>query len=63
MLFRSCKNTPYIDEGNFVFICKKMSATQITPDQFIDPEIKDKWYADNNLHTMYVGEIIEVLAR
>lgn len=58
-----CKNTPYIDEGNFVFICKKMSATQITPDQFIDPEIKDKWYADNNLHTMYVGEIIEVLAR
>lgn len=58
-----CKNTPYIDEGNFVFICKKMSATHITPDQFIDSEIKDKWYADNNLHTMYVGEIIEVLAR
>ena len=58
-----CQHTPYIDEGNFVLICKKMSATSITPDQFIDPEIKDKWYADNNLHTMYIGEIVEVLAR
>ncbi len=58
-----CKDTPYIDEGNLVLVCRKMSATRITKDQFIDPEIEQKWYADGNMHTMYVGEIIEVLAR
>lgn len=56
-------DTPYIDEGNFIFICKKMSATRITEDQFIDPSIKDKWYSDGNMHTMYIGEIIDILAR
>ena len=54
---------PYIDEGNLVIVCKKMSATRITEDSFIDPEIKEKWYADGNMHTMYIGEILEVLAR
>ncbi len=54
---------PYIDEGNLVIVCKKMSATRITEDSFLDPEIKEKWYADGNMHTMYIGEILEVLAR
>lgn len=58
-----CMDTPYIDEGNFVIICRKMSATRITEDSFIEPELKEKWYADGNMHTMYVGEILEVLAR
>lgn len=35
----------------------------MTPDQFIDSSIESSWYADGNLHTMYVGEILEVLAR
>lgn len=56
-------HVPYIDEGNLVFICRKMSATPITPDQFIDPDITEQWYADGNLHTMYIGEIVEILAR
>ena len=49
------KDTPYIDEGNLVFICRKLSATKMTPDQFIDSSIESSWYADGNLHTMYVG--------
>ena len=49
--------------GNLVFICCKLSATKMTPDQFIDSSIESSWYADGNLHTMYVGEILEVLAR
>ncbi len=55
--------TPYIDEGNLVLVCRKMSATRMTEDQFIDTELKQKWYADGDMHTMYIGEIIEVLAR
>lgn len=40
-----------------------MSATRITDDSFLDPEIADKWYKDGDMHTMYVGQIIDVLAR
>ncbi|MDD6192590.1 MAG: flavin reductase, partial [Lachnospiraceae bacterium] len=57
------KDVPIIDEAKFVLICRKLSATPITADQFIDPTIKDTWYKDNDMHTMYVGEILEVLAR
>jgi len=54
---------PYIDEGNFVLTCKKMSATFIDAKDFIDSSIKDNWYKDGDMHTMYVGEIREILAR
>lgn len=57
------KDVPIIDEAKFVLICRKLSATPITADQFIDPTIKNTWYKDNDMHTMYVGEILEVLAR
>ena len=53
----------YIDEGNLVLVCEKMSATRITDDSFLDSEITDKWYKDGDMHTMYVGQIIDVLAR
>ena len=54
---------PYIDEGNLVLVCEKMSATRITEESFIDPEIMDRCYQDHDMHTMYVGQIIDVLAR
>ncbi len=54
---------PFIDEGNLVLCCKKMSATPVLPDQFTDPGIKDTWYKDNDFHTMYTGEIVQILAR
>ncbi|MCM1182029.1 MAG: flavin reductase [Roseburia sp.] len=53
---------PYIDEGNLILLCHKLSATRITEDSFLSPDIK-KWYADGDMHTMYVGEILEVMAR
>lgn len=54
-------NTPYIEEASLVLICRKLSATRITADQFIDPNIEEKWYADHDMHTMYIAEITEVL--
>ena len=55
--------TPFLDEAKFVILCRKMSATPITADQFVDPAIADKWYADGDMHTMYIGEILDILAR
>lgn len=54
---------PFIDEGNFVMLCQKMAAVKITDDSFCIPDLKEKWYADGDMHTMYVGEIIEIMAR
>ncbi|MBQ3027982.1 MAG: flavin reductase family protein, partial [Lachnospiraceae bacterium] len=56
-------DTPFIDEGNLVLICKKLSATRMTADQFIDPKLADAFYKDGDMHTMYVGEITQILAR
>lgn len=54
---------PYIDEGIFVITFKKMSATKINPEDFIDASIADEHYKNGDYHTMYVGEILQVLAR
>lgn len=53
---------PFVDEGNLILLCQKLSATKINEDSFLVPDIK-KWYADGDMHTMYVAEILEVLAR
>lgn len=54
---------PYPDEANLVLLCKKMAAVPISEDTFTDNSIMDTWYKDHDMHTMYVGEIIEVMAR
>ena len=54
---------PYPDEARLVMVCKKMAAVPIGEDTFLDSTIKDKWYKDGDMHTMYVGEIIEIMAR
>ena len=54
---------PYPDEANLVILCRKMAAVPITEDTFIDKDLMSKWYKDNDMHTMYLGEIIDVLAR
>ena len=54
---------PYPDEANFVILCKKMAAVAISEDTFVDKNIAQKWYSDGDMHTMYVGEIIDLIAR
>lgn len=56
-------NIPYPDESNLVFLCRKMAAVPIDETAFTDNNIMERWYGDHDMHTMYVGEIIEVAAR
>lgn len=55
-------NVPYIDEGNFLLLCKKMAAIEMPSDKLPD-DIRDRWYADGNDHTIYIGEIVGIYAR
>lgn len=61
--FSYIHSVPFVDEGNLILLCEKLSATRITEDSFLMPGIQDKWYSDGDMHTMYVAEIIDVLAR
>ena len=56
----------FVDEGNFILICRKKAAVPITEAHFLNPEIKEKWYSgkeENNFHNMYFGEIRDMLER
>ncbi len=56
-------NVPYFDEGNIVFICKKLFAQEIKEESFVDKTLIDKFYPDKDYHTMYVAEIEKVLIK
>lgn len=58
-----CENTPYFAEGKLVLICRKMFAQEIKAESFIDKEALEKWYHNNDLHTLYVAEIVKVLEK
>ena len=54
---------PYPDEADLVLLCRKLAAVPVTEDTFVDAQIQPKWYGDGDMHTMYVGEIVQVLGR
>ncbi len=59
-------STPYPDEANFVLICHKLAAVPMTKETFLDGSIDAKFYAGedkDNYHTLYIGEIMESMAR
>jgi flavin reductase (DIM6/NTAB) family NADH-FMN oxidoreductase RutF len=53
-------NQPTFIQGKMTMICKKLYADVFKPECFIDTTIPTSVYPDNDYHTMYVGEIIEV---
>lgn len=54
---------PYPDEANLVLLCRKMAAVPMSEESFSDKSIINNFYKDNDMHMMYVGEIIEAMAR
>ncbi|MCQ2463042.1 MAG: flavin reductase family protein [Clostridia bacterium] len=54
--------TAAVNEADTVFVCKKLSATDILPDSFLDPSVS-ACYPSDDYHTMYVGKIEKVLVK
>lgn len=57
----SC-GAPYFEEAELVLVCRKRFAQAMDPSN-IPQEIKEKWYPQKDYHTMYIGEIVEVLKK
>lgn len=57
------ENAPYFEQAGLVFICRKLFSQQISKEGFIDKELISKFYSDNDLHELYIGEIVKVLKK
>ena len=45
-----------------MLVCRKRFAQPMDPAN-IPADIREKWYPERDFHTMYIGQIVEVLAR
>jgi len=57
---------PYIDDANFILLCRKIAAVPMTENTILDESILKANYSDkymDDFHTMYIGDIIDVRAR
>ena len=57
------EKAPYFGEAELVFVCKKLYKQQMNSDCVIGEGITEKFYADNDWHEMFIGEIVSVLVR
>lgn len=53
---------PYFEQAELVLVCRKRFAQDMDPAN-IPEDIKEKWYPNQDYHTMYIGEIVEVLEK
>ncbi len=52
---------PTFKEAKQNVLCRKLYAGLIAPENFIDQQIDEKWYADKDYHTMYVVELLDIV--
>ncbi len=50
------------EQANMVFCCSKASATDINPEDFVDPGIA-KHYPKKDYHRLYIGFIDRILVQ
>lgn len=53
---------PYFEEADLVLVCRKRFAQDMDPAN-IPEDVKEKWYSNRDYHTLYIGEIVEVLQK
>jgi flavin reductase (DIM6/NTAB) family NADH-FMN oxidoreductase RutF len=57
------KGVPYIQEGNMVFICRKILHCDILGENFANPLYTEKAYPSGDYHMLYIAEIEKVLVK
>ena len=49
---------PYFEQARLVLVCRKRFVQEMDPSR-IPQDVKEKWYPQQDYHTMYIGEITE----
>lgn len=53
----------WFEEGELVFVCRKLTRDVLTPDSFLDKAVEEKNYAEKDYHILFSAEIVQVLRR
>ena len=53
---------PYFEEAELVLVCRKRFAQEMDADK-MPQDVKEKWYPNQDYHTLYIGEIVEALVK
>lgn len=53
---------PYFEQARLVLVCKKRYAQEMDPDA-MPRDVKEKWYPQQDYHTMYIGQIVEAYTK
>lgn len=54
---------PYFAEASCVMLCRKLYAQELKKECFLDPAVYEQNYPLNDLHTMYIGEIVKMYVK
>ena len=57
------KKAVYFKEASLVLICRKLYAQDIKEENFVDKDVMNEVYPSKDFHTLYIGEIEEILAK
>ncbi|MFR4007934.1 MAG: hypothetical protein ACLT0Y_00400 [Christensenellales bacterium] len=56
-------NTPYFEQARLALICKRYLHKPFEPQCVLDEAVKQRNYADNDYHTLYIGFVEEILQK
>jgi flavin reductase (DIM6/NTAB) family NADH-FMN oxidoreductase RutF len=54
---------PFIDEGNFVLLLRKLATVPVPAEALAKETMVETFYSDNDFHTIFIAEILDILAR
>lgn len=57
------REAPYYQQARLVLICRKLYRQDMAKESFLDPEVYGKNYPADDLHRMFIGEIVTVLEK
>lgn len=58
-----CDGTVYVDNAEYVLVCKTLYTDFIDPDGFVDKALDEKNYSQKDYHKVYVAQIEKVLKK
>ncbi len=61
MTTETWKGAPIIQQAKLIFVCKKLYQDKITKEAFLDKELMNQCYPEEDFHYRYVAEIIDIL--
>lgn len=56
------EGVPTFEEAELTLVCRKLYKDDMPKENFLDPTVYDKCYADGNIHSMFIGEIVAAYA-